>query len=370
MNYTINNNVNFKGYDAIKLRGFYMQGLISAPEKRIFNEMKQIATREGLDLFINQNNKKISRNIANNIKKDNLLSIWGQDRKAFVKKGNTPTILWNAEETLLNKGTCNILGNYAIESKRAFPRGGNYYIGYKDNGEKWLLMNSIDVYDEDTYKKWGDLPTARMLPEIFDIKPENIYYIKEFFRDLDDSIRPIGYPFVLVNDYNETAKNIEKLEKKFPNSNKIITRLKEHIPASMDCFLEDKIRTLQNHGFIPIRIGALYEEGINFINALAFKNNNDNISYITNSTKGSYPELEYLERLFEEDIKQKVPNLEHIYFVSGGKPKQPAQTSSVVFRINFSHGFDKDNAIMDILADRHGGIHCMTAEIPDFDNLA
>ena len=27
----------------------------------------------------------------------------------------------------------------------------------------------------------------------------------------------------------------------------------------------------------------------------------------------------------------------------------------------------KENGIMSILANRHGGIHCMTAEIPKFD---
>lgn len=101
-----------------------------------------------------------------------------------------------------------------------------------------------------------------------------------------------------------------------------------------------------------------------------FKNNNNKISYITNSTRGSYPELEYLERLFEEDIRTKVPNFGHIYYVSGGEKEQKVINHSDGFCIDLSHGFDKDNAIMDILANRNGGIHCMTAEIPDFNNIA
>lgn len=365
MNYSVNNNVVFKGYDAIKLKGLYMQGLTSTPEKRIFSEMKQIADMEGLDLFINQNNKQISRNISDDIQKDVMLSIWGQDRKAFVKKAGIPVILWKSEETFLNDEARKLLGDYSVEVAKAFPRGGNYYIGYKDNGEKWLLINSIDIYDEDTYKRWGDLPTKKMLPEMFDIKPENIYYFNEFFRDLDESIRPIGYPYVLINDYNETAKNIAKLEKEFPNS-PIITRLKKYMQTNIDDYLEAKIKTLQDHGFMPIRIGALYENSINFINALTFKNNNDKISYITNSTKGSYPELEYLEHLFEEDLRRNVPTIEHVYFVSGSEQEKKPRNYLAGFGIDLSNGFPNDNAIMDILANRYGGIHCMTAEIPDF----
>lgn len=357
----------FKGYDVIKLNGLYMQGLTSASEKRIFAEMKKIAAKESLCLFINQNNTQICNNVYNNIEKDEKLSIWGQDRKAFVKKAGVPTILWNSEEPLLKNNNCHIFGNYSLEVKRAFSRGGNYYIGYKNDGEKWLLINSIDIYDEEAYKRSGDLPTAKMLPEMFDVKPENIYRFGEFFRDIDESVRPIGYPYILINDYDETYKNIEKLEKVFPNSSKILDRLKEYARTYGSVPLDGKIEQLKSFGFIPIKIGAHYEESINFINALAFKNNNNKISYITNSTKGSYPELEYLEYLFEEDIKTKVPDLEHIYFVSGGEQEPKPRNYLADFGINLSHGFDQENAIMDILANRYGGIHCMTAEIPDFD---
>ena len=367
----VQSNVKFKGYDAIRLKGLYMQGLTTPAEKNIFNEVKEIAGKERLDLFINQCSRKLSRSVSDNFKRDENLSVWGQDRKAFVYKSGIPTILWHSSEKRLDKKHFSSLDNYSVEISGSFPRGGNYYIGYKDNGDKWMLMNSISVYDDKSYKVFGDLPSAEMIPDMFDIEEKNIFYIREFTRDLDESIRPIGYPYVLVNDFKETSKNIEKLEKAFPNSHEIINRLKKYAKTYRDDYTDNKIAALKNYGFIPIKIGADYNEGINFINAIAFKNENDKISYITNSTKGSHPELEYLEQLFEEDMRSKVPNLENIYFVSGGEKdktqKNAGYDDSCIELPPF--GFARENAIMGILADRHGGIHCMTAEIPDFECL-
>ena len=366
----VQNNINFKGYDAVRLKGLYMQGLTSPAEKRIFNEVKEIANKERLSLFINQCSRKLSRSISNSPKRDERLSVWGQDRKAFVEKSGIPTILWHSSEKLLSKKKLCPLGSYAVEAAGMFPRGGNYYIGYKDNGDKWLIMNSISVYDDKAYKAFGDLPSAEMLPKMFDVAPKNIFYIREFSKDLDEVIRPIGYPYVLVNDFEETFKNIEKLEKAFPNSFEIINRLKKYAKTYGDDFTSNKIEVLESNGFIPIKIGADYEAGINFMNAIAFKNENNKISYITNSTKGSHPELEYLEQLFEEDMRLKVPNLEKIYFVSGGAKEEQKTVNYDGLGINLPpFGFAKENAIMGILADRHGGIHCMTAEIPDFEKL-
>ena len=90
-----------------------------------------------------------------------------------------------------------------------------------------------------------------------------------------------------------------------------------------------------------------------------FENSNGKLLYITNSTKHSTPELEYLEKLFEEDLRGKVTNIGDIYFVSGGKREETQEF--------FSRGFAKGNVIMDVLANRLGGIHCMCSEIPNFD---
>ncbi|MBD5401998.1 hypothetical protein HDR58_04240 [bacterium] len=365
MNMNINNiqqsNPNFKGYDAIKLKGFYMQGLIQPCEKRIFHEMKQIAQKEGLDLFINQNNTGVKTNLLENILPDQKLSIWGQDRKAFIKKNNSNTILENTCETILNETDFKPIGQYKILAEKYIPRGGNYYIGYNNNGEKWLLLNAAEIYDKKAFNEFGDKPTKELFSTLFEINPKNIFVINEFFTDLDEVIRPIGYPYVLVNNYSENLKNIKKLEQKFPESKELIKKLRDYSEKRIH---ENHSEALKSYGFIPINISANYLNDINFINAIAFKNKNNKLSYITNSTKNSYPELEYLEQLFEEDLRKKVKDIEQIHFVSGGKKDVDEPDSDILTITLPSFGLKKGNTIMDILANRHGGIHCMTAEIP------
>lgn len=78
------------------------------------------------------------------------------------------------------------------------PRGGNYYLGYKPEGEKWLLINSMSITDEKSFDTFGDTPTKKHLCELFDVKPENIYVINEFTSDLDEYVRPIRFPNILV----------------------------------------------------------------------------------------------------------------------------------------------------------------------------
>jgi len=355
-----NQNCSFKGYDVIRLKGLYMQGLIKPGEKRIFNEMAKIAKEEHLDLFINQNNTKISKNLSDNIIPDYTLSIWGQDRKAFVKQKGVDTILENTKEKVFSSSDFFPIGNYKIQAKEYIPRGGNYYIGYKENGEKWAIVNSMEIYEH--FDKLSDKPTKELFCKLFDIKSQNIFMVNEFFRDLDEVIRPIGYPYVLVNDFSENLKNIDKLEMKFPDSKDIIAKLRKY---SMQTVMVNLAETLKNYGFIPINIGGFYSENINFLNALAFKNKNNKISYITNSTKESCPELEYLEELFEKDIRAKVKDIEKVYFVSGGIKEIVQTNNNDMFTLTLpSQGSEYDNTIMDILANRHGGIHCMTAEIP------
>ena len=353
------------------LRGFYMQGIRKSGEKRIFNEMKAIAQQEGVDIFVNQDGQNITQELNRDANYDEFLSVWGQDNKAFVVNKNGREILCKSKEPALNPESLGKLYDFELNNKKYMPRGGNYYIGYKNNGEKWLLINGMSIYDEKAFKVFGDCPTIELLPELFDVKPENIHVLTDFTNDIDEIVRPIGYPNILVNDYKLSLKNLDKMKKKFPNSQIYLTMKnylqqkiregEENIPGVPSA---DKIcEKLKAYGFNPIRIGGRYMDGINYMNALAFENKKNGFSYITNSTKNSYPELEYLESLFEKDLKRKVPKITDTYFVSGGRRDDEA----VPGLFCLFHGLKKQNVIMDILANRGGGIHCMTAEIPDFD---
>ena len=368
--------ISFKGYDVMPLRGFYMQGLRKDCEKNIFREMKNIAYKEGVDIFVNQDGMAITNDINNNCEYDEFLSVWGQDNKAFVVNKNGKNILCSTKEPALEPVELGKLSDFGIDRKAYMPRGGNYYLGYKNNGEKWLIINSMSIADEESFKQFGDLPTMEHLKELFDVKPENICVISDFTNDIDEIIRPIGYPNVLVNDYKLSLQNLEKMKKKFPESYQTYSNMKNYIESNLKeedhCVgipsVDTVCKILKANGFNPIRIGGRYSYDINYMNALAFKNKKKRISYITNSTKGTYPELEYLEKLFEKDLRKKVPEISNMYFVSGGLyEKQEAVPG--LYAILLDKGLKHKTTIMDILANRGGGIHCMTAEIPDFDRI-
>lgn len=375
MKLTSNNylSTNFKGYDAVPIQGLYMQGLTKPAERRIFKEMKKIAKQEGFDLFVNENNSKISKQLTSNEKPDLFLSIWGQDNKSFVENNNGDVlILSNSKERLSEDFDFGEFNDFKLKQEKYMPRGGNYFLGQKQNGEKWLLINTMSLCDDEAFKRFGDKPTIAHLNGLFDVKPENIFLINEFSFDLDEVVRPLGYPYILVNDYEAALKNVEKMQEKFPKSLFIYQLLKKHIEKQLQYealnfpeSCDERIARLKSYGFEPIKIAGQYYDGINFLNAIAYKNDDDSISYITNSTKHSCPELEYLEELFEKDLKAKAPSVKNIYFVSGGKRKE---TESEYFLL-YSKGFNENNTIMNILANRLGGIHCMCAEIPLFKNF-
>ncbi len=369
MNISKTNNT-FKGYDVIPLRALYMQGLRTQGEINIFREIKRITDKEGLNLFLNQDCCNITEQFSKKADFEKHLSIWGQDTKAFVLNKQGKTILWNTKESLMSEKGLGELNDFKIDFKKYMPRGGNYFLGYNQKGDKWILINSQTITDNDNFNKFGDIPTQKHIKELFNVEDKNIFVLNIFNDDLDEVIRPIGYPNILVNDYDLSLVNLEKMKEKFPGSYETINGIKNFIKKEQQDELKfptDEIcEQLKQWGFNPIRIGGRYIDDINYMNAIAFNNNRGKISYITNSTRKSYPELEYLEKLFEEDLKTKVPDISDTYFVSGGKRQQK---SEYAYDELYGTGLQNRNTIMDILANRFGGIHCMTAEIPDFDKL-
>ena len=375
MNVNKSTQLNFKGYDLIPLRGLYMQGIRKNGEADIYSEIKDIALKEGFDVFVNQECKKITKDLNKRASYDMRLSLWGQDYKSFVKNKKGKCILWNTKEQSMKNNRTGELSDYNICESSSLPRGGNYFLGFKENGEKWILINGSTITQEEYLGTSENKTTTRLIREFFDVKQENIFFLTDYESDLDEIIRPIGYPYILVNDYKLCLDNIEKMRKQFPDSEQLYDDLKNYIEKKNPLNVSKKVEPsckelcdkLTYYGFKPIRIAGRFHDDINYMNAFAIQNNKNKISYITNSTKYSYPELEYLENLFEEDLRSKVSGISDVYFVSGGpfnlnlKPK--------FFDIVIEFGLKTRNVIMDILANRSGGIHCMCAEIPDFAKL-
>jgi hypothetical protein len=90
------------------------------------------------------------------------------------------------------------------------------------------------------------------------------------------------------------------------------------------------------------------------MNAIVHLKDDGKMTYITNSTKYSTEAEGALMNIFRGDLVEKVPQAKNIYFISG---KEDLNTRN-------------KNAMMTNLGVRSGGIHCMTAEVPDFDRMA
>ena len=383
MNINTQSNITHKGYDIIPLKGLYMQGLHRRGELSLFREMKKIAQKEGLDIFHNASpvakgsnveTKSFCWGIHDTAAKP--ISKWGQDYKAFVLNRKGKTILCNLKESPYDSDVLYQFCDYRIDDRKYAPRGGNYYLGYKPNGDKWILINGHSIATDEEFAEFGNLPTDRHLQKLFDIKSENMFFLSDLNNDLDEIIRPVGYPYILVNDYRLALNNLEKMKAKFPDCDEIYQYIKnfltEKIKITETTYKEkstDQIcEILTEQGFKPIRIAGRYGEGINYMNSLAFLNNKNGVSFITNSTKGSYPELEYLEKIFEQDLKERVKNVTDVHFVSGGTRTNEEKNAPSPYPA-YDNRLKDRNVIMDILANDHGGIHCMTAEIPDFEKI-
>ena len=240
---TCSNKVTFNGYDAIPLKGFYMQGLTKTVEQNIFNEIKAIAEKEKLELYLNLNNKKILKSIPKIFDKDSTLSIWAQDNKAFVENFRGKQILWNLKEKILPPSELSVLGNYETNIAKFMPRGGDYYLGYNNNNEKWLLINGFHVANQNSFEQFGDEPTESILCKIFGIKSENIFKLNVFGTDLDEIVRPIGYPYILVNDYSKSATMLNEMREAYPEANESYNLISDYIENKIESEKSLKLNT-------------------------------------------------------------------------------------------------------------------------------
>ena len=345
-----------------------MQGMRNRGEINIFREIRSVMQKEGLDIFINNTNKGMSdRYVTDEKLIDRALSIWGQDRKAFVVNKHGKQLLCNSKEAVMPQEALGELSDFKINAATYMPRGGDYYIGYKKDGEKWLLCNGYSIYDRKAFARFKDNPTYDILTEIFDVKPENIHKINIFGEDLDEVVRPIGYPYILVNDYYKSLLNLDEMLKAYPKNFYLYSQLQTHLIKQLKNApksAEEICKELESCGFKPIPIGGRYHDDINFINAIAFKNKKDKITYISNSTNKTDLELKFLEQLFDRDLRRSVPQVSDTYYISGGARNFDEMKKGALSL--YERGVFNRNVIMDILANRYGGIHCMAAEIPKF----
>jgi len=318
-------NLNFKGYDALPLKALHIEKTTSAPIK---TELSQIAKQEGFEIRSELDYYK-----------------WAQDFKMMIEKEGKPFIVGNAKTSLYFYDE--MQEKYGISSaiRDYIATGGNTFIGKYPNGEKWMLIGESEF----------DTKSDEYLSELYNVKKENIFSIPQQYYHLDMFIRPIGYPYVLVDcpsltrqkfakmNWKNSAYEYLQLEKNFRNF--------EQERQRNYCSSDEVIKALESAGFKPIKVAGVFGSGINFLNGIVNKHPDGTISYITNGTACESEFVSKFQDEFEKDLRAKVPNLRDVYFVNGMEEFQTPMS----------------NYQMDNLAYRGGGIHCMTMEEPDFE---
>lgn len=317
--------INFKGYDAAPLKAIHVDSWTSKPIK---SELKEIAAAEDFSIHSALDYYK-----------------WAQDMKMLIEKDGKAFCVANNRTDLnyLNE----IERKYGIQGKvnDLIATGGNTFIGKYPNGEKWMMVG----YDELRTK------SDDYLAQEYGVKKENIIAIPQQYYHLDMFMRPIGYPYVLVDNPELSRRKLEKMDimEGVYDYLTLTKNFKDYESARTKNYDSHKsvIKALEQAGFVPIEVAGVMGSGINFMNAIVNQHQDGTISYITNSTKCESPFISKIEKSFEEELRQKVPNIDKVYFVQGMKE----------FRTNDA------NYLMDNLAVCGGGIHCMTMEEPDFE---
>lgn len=320
------NSINFRGYDAAPLKRIYIEQEYSAP---FADELKAVGMTEDIKVATIHDNLE-----------------WVQDDKSIIEKAGGPFLV--SSDKASDNFLCTIRSRYKMPATRTpgYLTGGNAFIGKFPNGEKWLISGEKNK----TQNK-------EEISKTYDIPPENIYFLPQQNYHLDMFLRPIGYPFILVNDPELVMQNIDKLdgteEEKETFRQTTANHYKLQRIFAYYCDVNATVKKLEEIGFIPIRIAGDYGESFNFMNAIVNKHKNGTISYITNSSKCSNKLYSSIEKTFADDLREKVPYLDKIYSIEG--KKSPARDT---------------NYIMEALAYGGGGIHCMTMEEPNFKTWA
>ena len=320
-------NISFKGYDATPLKSLYIERATSEPIK---SEMQEIADKEGFSLRMATDYLK-----------------WAQDDKNIIERNGNPHLVGNLriDECFMQdlKQTYGLSSSYA----KTFVTGGNSFFGKYPNGDKWLLIGEDEIRKNKTKSD-----VARE----YGIEEKNIFTIPQQYYHLDMFMRPIGYPYVLVDSPELVKNKISKMP--FLKSPYEHTTLRDNFNtyerkrnAIGYASSKETVKALKEVGFIPIEVAGVFGNGINFMNAIVNKHPDGSISYITNSTSCESPFLSEIEKEFEKELREKVPNIKDVYFVKG----RDAKTLSA------------PNYMMGNIQHHGGGIHCMSLEEPNFE---
>lgn len=321
----------FKGYDALPIKALH----IAPSWGKIKEELQDISDKEKIELKESEYNQ-----------------LFNQDFKVIIERNGIPNLIMQDNLEIMGQYKPKIEAHYGMRSEfqdifdrsKGFISGGNFFLGKKPTGEKWMLIGSSEQRQPIDKKQ---------IEKLYDVKEENIHFIQQQDYHLDLSIRPIGYPYVLINNPELSTRNEQKIRGENHKNRKSLEKQTPEMWA-----FKIALEQLKKAGFKPIAIGGIYGSDVNFINAIVNKHEDGSISYITNSSKCNNVFISKYQRQFEKDLKRKleelkktdpnVPELKSIYFVQG-------------------ENFGDQNEVMENLIEGAGGVHCMCLEEPNFE---
>ena len=207
------------------------------------------------------------------------------------------------------------------------------------------------------FKEKEEIYTERVkqfISEDFDVKKENIFVVPQQIFHLDMFIRPIGYPYVLVNSEEEAQNLVDNelglKENETDLPNQTYKYYRKQNKQNKGISTQDVVTALKSQGFEPIEVGGIFglDGMVNFINSVVNKHEDGSLTYITNSSACDLKDYTLLEKKFAKQLKQKVPNIKKAYFIDGGRA-------------------GNINLMMENIWELSGGLHCLVCEEPNFE---
>ncbi|MDD3149675.1 MAG: hypothetical protein PHV68_02480 [Candidatus Gastranaerophilales bacterium] len=348
----------FKGYFAAPLKkivlttgNYYSDNIF-----KINVELQKALENQGVDVYIQRdgdilkNLDESTKFIFDNSKKPDVLScqgIWSQDEKIFLD--NKTMVALNADGNqrcggMHIKELAQFFRNKLIKIDENIE-GGNFFLG-KNNANENILLIGKDALQNGITKTL----------EIFNIKPKNLHVISQPDFHLDMRLRPLNFPNILVNDPNILLKEFKKRNIPFEKAEEVARAIKVNSP-NFYATVEQTCKELTEYGYNPIRVpGVVYTNNsisANFMNALVHQKQNGKMIYITNkSDVQSNGDIDFNE-IFVNFIKDNVPQINEIKFVTGGQLNEFGKSSIFIEKA---------------LKEKGGGVHCLSNEVPDFTN--
>lgn len=405
----------FTGYFACPLKELHLQPTGEKANLEVANQLKKIGQKSGFRVVVQLAKKTFSlfsdipvTREGNNIENAAKL-LWGQDNKVFLERHNCDML---AENGVIRKKETGLVRKLADAIKIPYRKmgsyldGGNFFIGKDSNGEKFAIVgeNSITLtahniaamqlnindtgreslhnlshnkefmeYFEQN-KKALTTKAKQSIAKDLDLKEDKVMFIRQPDFHIDLGIRPLKYPYVLVNDtsltsrlLDEQMKDIKKCDDQHGKISRLITEMNffKGGPTCEYASADETVNSLKALGFKPIRVPGVVNEIdnpffkdicdldiftkgclANFMNAIVHEKPDGKLVYITNKSPSNNYGVNF-NKMFESYIEKVAPDVDEIHFVSGPDAKE-------------------ENYIHRMLRFNNGGIHCMSAERPDF----